>query len=317
MTVFEEQCQAFGSIIDDIQSCNDPEQLRQLMTTGFTSLLVMRNLGFTLFDATEQCKSAAESARKAFDEKTLVLQNILYENGYYQKEINEARNYRSSVSDSEMELVPTDSFLQTTSADLHSSLDRTAADYEHQLLLKRLEHELQARKQARQQLSELKVRRDAMHASLGLKRKAVDDLNEHVSHIKAAAAPVRELLPQSDTAIPEQQQLAQLLPLPLYMIFSQTTAILHLLEASIGMEVHGSAELAQDDLIAAANSAAAQRNSKRQKRDGSVEPPAETDLHKVRLVSGYQCFHILRADPFAVSATDLVCTHLTEASKVT
>ena len=84
------------------------------MSTGLTSLLVMRNLGFKLFDTTEQCKSDAESARKAFDEKKLVLQNILYENGYYQKEINEARNYKSAVSDSEMELTTTDSFFQTT-----------------------------------------------------------------------------------------------------------------------------------------------------------------------------------------------------------
>ena len=133
-------------------------------------------------------------------------------------------------------------------------------------------------------MSELKVRREAMHASLGLKRKAVDDLSEHVSHIKTAAAPVREVLPQSDAATSEQQQLAQLLPLPLYMIFSQTTAILQLLEASIGIEVHG--EAAQEDLSVAANSAAAQRHTKRQKRDGSVEPPAEIDLHKVSLPSG-------------------------------
>ena len=286
MTVYQEHCQAFGNIVDDIQSCNDPEQLRQLMSTGLTSLLVMRNLGFNLFDTTEQCKSDAESARKAFDEKKLVLQNILYENGYYQKEINEARNYKSAVSDSEMELITTDSFFQTTTADFHSSLDKTAADYEHQLLLKRLEHELQSRKQARQQLSELKVRREAMHASLGLKRKAVDDLSEHVSHIKTAAAPVRDVLPQLDAATSEQQQLAQLLPLPLYMILSQTTAILQLLEAPIGIEVHGSADAAQEELSVAANSAAAQRHTKRQKRDGSVEPPAETDLHKVSLPSG-------------------------------
>lgn len=274
--------------MEDIQACTDADQLRQLRTTGLTQLLLMRNLGFKLFDTTEQCKLDAETARKAFDEKILVLQNLLYENGYYQNEINEARNYRSSVSDSDMELISTEQFFQTASAEFYSDLDESATDYEHQLLLRRLEHEQHSRKQARQQLNELKARRDAMHASLGLKRKAVDDLSEHVTQIKAASAPVRKLIPQSDTAIAEQQQLAQLLPLPLYMIFSQTTAILQLLTASVQLEVTGSAENAQEELSAAVKSAAPAGN-KRQKREGSPEPGTDTDVQKVR---PHHCCHV-------------------------
>lgn len=281
MTSFQEQCQVFGNIVDDMQDCKDVEQLRQLLTKGLTSLLVIRNLGFKLFDVTEQCKADAESARRAFDEKTLVLQNMLYENGYYQKEINEARNYKSSVSDADMELIPVEEFFQTASPEVHSDLDKSAADYEHQITLKRLEHELHFRKQARQQLNELRVRRDAMHASLGLKRKAVDDLSEHVIQIKTAAAPVRQLLPQAATAQPEQQQLTQLLPLPLYMIFSQITATSQFLTAPVDVSVQGSAEVAQEELTAAIKATAPAAGNKRQKRDSSPEPSAETDFRKV------------------------------------
>ena len=278
-----ERCQAFGDVVDQIQQCTDASQLRQLSAKGYTALLLLRDLGYKIFDVTEQGKADAESAKKAFDEKTLVLQNMLYENGYYQKEIQEARNYRSTVSDSDMELIPVEQFLATAGPEFQSDLDISSTDYAHQLLLKRLEHELHARKQARQQLSELRARRDALQTSLGLKRKATEDLSEQVSRIKASAAPLRQLIGSQHTAtLSDQHQLAQLLPLPLYMIYSQTAAILQLqgLQA-IDLTITGEQERAEQDISAAARSATSPGSGKRQ----NLETSTEKELYQVGAIN--------------------------------
>lgn len=269
---FNDHCEAFGDVVDQIQQCTDGTQVRQLSAKGYTALLLLRDLGYKIFDVTEQGKADAESARKAFDEKTLVLQNMLYENGYYQKEIQEARNYRSTVSDSDVELIPIEEFLATAGPEFQSDLNTSSTDYKHQLLLKRLEHELHSRKQARQQLGELRARRDALQTSLGLKRKATDDLSDQVSHIKAAAAPLRQLIGSQRTpALSDQHQLAQLLPLPLYLIYSQTAAILQLqgLQA-IDLTIVGEQEQAEQDISAAARSMASPGSSKRQRLETST-----------------------------------------------
>ena len=167
MTSLEQPCNTFANVVQDVQRCTDRGKgLEQLVTKGLTSLLAIRDVGYKMFDVTETAKANAAKARDAFDEKTLVLQNLLYESGYYQKEIQEARDYKSTVSDSELELMSVQEFMQTADSEFTGGFDRDSQDYQHQLMLKRLEHELHSRKQARQQLSELKARRDALQTNL-------------------------------------------------------------------------------------------------------------------------------------------------------
>ncbi|DBB05940.1 TPA: hypothetical protein ACH3X3_009935 [Trebouxia sp. C0006] len=158
MTALDEPCKAFGDFVEDVQHCTDPgKSLQQLSTKGLTSLLSMRDIGYKMFGVTEGVKADAAKARDAFDEKTLVLQNLLYESGYYQKETQEARDYKSAVSNADMELMSVEEFQQTAAAAFTADLEPSSDSYEHKLMLKRLDHELQSRKQARQHLSELKA----------------------------------------------------------------------------------------------------------------------------------------------------------------
>ena len=270
--------------MQDVQECTDTgEGLEQMSSKGLAALLFVRHLGFSMFDATERGKADTAEARHAFDEKTLVLQNILYETGYYQKEIQEAADYKSKFSDSELELMSVEHFQQYASDDFTAGLVSTSPDYDHQLTLGRLDHELHARKQARKQLSELKMRRDALQTNLGQKRKAQADLRRHIGQINASTQNIRQLLSLPHASSQHQEELAQLLPLPLYFIFSQTTAILDTLSTAVKAEVVGSKEQAEIQL-AADSKASSQPARKRQKRAASV---AEDDPSQVRAI---KCF---------------------------
>ena len=281
MTTLDQPCRAFGDIVDEVQQCTDPStSLEQLSVDGVTSLLVIRDLGYKLFDVTETAKADAAKAREAFDDKTLVLQNLLYESGYYQKEVQEARDYKSAVSDNDMELLSVEHFAQVAGEEGLAGLDADSAEYDHQLMLRRLEHELQSRKQARQQLSELQARRDALQTNLGHKRKALADLREHVSQISASTQPVRKLFSLPDANAAMQQEAAQLLPLPLYMMYSQAAAILGTLSTTVKPEVVGSIEEAEAAFIDDFRGSE-QPVRKRAKRDASVSTAAEGDVYQV------------------------------------
>ncbi|DBA90218.1 TPA: hypothetical protein ACH3X1_003517 [Trebouxia sp. C0004] len=280
MTDLDEPCKAFGDFVEDVQHCTDPGTgLRQLSTKGLTSLLAMRDIAYRMFGVTEGVKADAAKARDSFDEKTLVLQNLLYESGYYQKEIQEARDYKSAVSNADMELMSVEEFRQTADAAFTADLEGPSDSYEHKLMLKRLEHELQSRKQARQQLSELKARKDALHTNLGQKRKALTDLYKHAKHIKSSSQNVRKLLSLPDSNDQSQHQLAQLLPLPLYFIYSQATAILDTLPTLVRTEVVGSKEEAEVEL-AGDSKHALQPAHKKQKRSASVGSTSDNDHYQ-------------------------------------
>ena len=271
MTTLDQPCRDFGDIVDEVQQCSEPiNGLQQLSTSGLASLLAIRDLGYKVFDASEKAKADAAKARDAFDDKTLVLQNLLYESGYYQKEIQEARDYKSAVKNVDMELMSAEEFLDLAEPEVTAGLDTTSADYDHQLMLRRLEHELQSRKQARQQLSELRARRDALQTNLGQKRKALTDLRKHASHINASTQQVRQVFSLPDAAASAQQETSQLLPLPLYIIYSQATAILETLSTSVTPEVVGSKDQAEAELAGGVK--AVQPARKRQKRDASAVP---------------------------------------------
>lgn len=279
MTSLTQPCADFGELVQDVQEFTDAgEGLEQLSSKGLAALLFVRHLGFNMFDATERGKADTAKARHAFDEKTLVLQNVLYETGYYQKEIQEAADYKSKFSDSELELMPVGHFQQYAADEFTAGLDLSSPDCDHQLTLRRLDHELHARKQARKILSELKARRDALQTNLGQKRKAQADLCRHIGQINASTQSVRQLLDLADAASDRQDELAQLLPLPLYFIFSQSTAILDTLSMAVKAEVVGSKEQAESHL--AAESSSSQPAHKRQKRAASVK---ENELYQVQI----------------------------------
>lgn len=279
MTPITQSCVDFGELVQDVQECTEGgEALEQLSSKGLAALLFVRHLGFGMFDATEGGKVNTAKARHDFDEKTLVLQNILYETGYYQKEIQEAAEYKSKVSDSELEMMSVEHFQQFASEEFTAGLDSSSPDYDHQLALRRLDHELHSRRQARKQLSELKMRRDALQTNLGQKRKAHTDLRRHISQISASTQNVRQLFSLPDATSQHRDDLAQLLPLPLHFILTQATAILDTLSAAVKAEVVGSQEQAEIQL-AAGSQEASHPARKRQKRAASV---AENDLYQVR-----------------------------------
>ena len=92
---------------------------------------------------------------------------------------------------------------------------------------------------------------------------------------------IRHLFALPDAAAQGQQELAQLLPLPLYFIFSQATAVLDSLSTPLRLEVVGSKEEAAAELAGGVKTSP-QPPRKKQKRAASMASASESDVYQVR-----------------------------------
>lgn len=106
-----------------------------------------------VLESAEETREATAAAKAALDGARLQLQNVLYEKAHIQKEIRANQDFRSAFTDEEIGLCSVDEFQRKAPGEKIQSLD------EHELMLKRLSHELTERKALCERERELEVRR--------------------------------------------------------------------------------------------------------------------------------------------------------------
>ena len=106
-----------------------------------------------VLESAEETREATAAAKAALDGARLQLQNVLYEKAHIQKEIRANQDFRSAFTDEEIGLCSVDEFQRKAPGENIQSLD------EHELMLKRLSHELTERKALCERERELEVRR--------------------------------------------------------------------------------------------------------------------------------------------------------------
>lgn len=101
------------------------------------------------------------------------------------------------------------------------------------------------RKELCKQRELLDVRKKSLQESIANRRKFLSSLPSHLKALKKASLPVQQQLGILHTKRVKQHQLAELLPPPLYILYSQFLSQKEAFGESIELEILGSAKDAQ------------------------------------------------------------------------
>ena len=126
------------------------DQLAAGLDAASLLLLALRQAYKEAVLETEAIKDATSVLKTQLDNTSLQLHNLLYEKHHFQRETHANLSYQSAVADADLHLVPPQQFLAGLAPEEAAAL----AGDEHALMLARLKHELDTR---RQQTEELKT----------------------------------------------------------------------------------------------------------------------------------------------------------------
>lgn len=247
------------------------ESMKEMQQNGMSLLLQLKQDSRSQAFEAERQKEETSKSKKQLEEAHLSLQNLMYEKQYYEKEIHANLSYRPQHSEEAVGLIPEKEFLAEAS---EAARARIAAGDEHTLMLERLQHELETRQSLAASLEVTKQQRSAAQTSTAARQKVLDDLKTRLKTLEDQARPLQTILaPHLSTR--GLSKTSHLLPLPLFILFSQLTACKDALSLPIKVHITGataeaegiarSALSAANDLARAGSSAKAAANFKGRK----------------------------------------------------
>ncbi|KAL0314857.1 UNVERIFIED_CONTAM: THO complex subunitB [Sesamum angustifolium] len=216
-------------------------QLRELVTRILLNFVTLRQANRSILLEEDRVKADTERAKAPVDLTTLQLHNLMYEKNHYVKAIKACKDFKTKYPD--IELVPEEEFLRDAPADIKGSTLST--DSAHDMMLKRLNYELFQRKELCKLRDKLELQKKALQETIANRKKFLSSLPSHLKALKKASLPVQHQLGVLHTKKLKQQQLAELLPPPLYIIYSQLLAQKEAFGENIELEIAGSVKDAQ------------------------------------------------------------------------
>ncbi|XP_044474652.1 THO complex subunit 5B-like isoform X2 [Mangifera indica] len=165
----------------------------------------------------------------------------MYEKSHYVKAIKACKDFKSKYPD--IELVPEEEFYRDAPEKIKSS--KLSNDSSHDLMLKRLNYELHQRKELCKLHEKLEQHKKSLLETIANRKKFLSSLPSHLKSLKKASLPVQNQLGVLHTKKIKQHQSAELLPPPLYVIYSQLIAQKEAFAENIDLEIVGSLKDAQ------------------------------------------------------------------------
>ncbi|XP_022982205.1 THO complex subunit 5B [Cucurbita maxima] len=216
-------------------------QLRELVTQMFLHFVTLRQANRSILLEEDRVKAETERAKAPVDFTTLQLNNLMYEKSHYVKAIKACKDFKSKYPD--IELVSEDEFFRDAPEDIKNSI--RSKDSAHNLMLQRLDYELFQRKELCKRRDELEQHKKSLLEVIANRKKFLSSLPSHLKSLKKASLPVQNQLGMLQTKKLKQHQLAELLPPPLYVIYSQFLAQKEAFGENIELEIVGSVKDAQ------------------------------------------------------------------------
>lgn len=216
-------------------------ELRELITQASVAFLSLRQINRIILQEEDRTKQETEAAKLPVDHTTLQLNNLLYEKNHYLKAINACKDFKSKYPD--IELVPEENFFRDAPQEFKD--DPSLKDDPHKRMLERLNFELYQRKELCKQRELLEARKKILQENIANRRKFLSSLPSHLKALKKASLPVQQQLGILHTKRMKQHHLAELLPAPLYILYSQILSQKEAFDESIDLEILGSAKDAQ------------------------------------------------------------------------
>lgn len=216
-------------------------QLPEFIAQMFLNFVNLRQVNRSILLEEDKVKAETEKAKAPVDFTTLQLHNLMYEKSHYLKAIKACKDFRSKYPD--IELVNEDEFFRD--APQHIKGSNLSTDTSHNLMLKRLNYELHQRKELCKLREKLEQKKKGLLETIANRKKFLLSLPSHLKSLKKASLPVQNQLGVLHTKKLKQHNLTELLPPPLYVIYSQLLAQKEAFGECIDLEVVGSVKDAQ------------------------------------------------------------------------
>ncbi|WIA38614.1 hypothetical protein OEZ86_001924 [Tetradesmus obliquus] len=198
-------------------------------------------------------RAKASGQREDLDQATLQLHNLVYEQQYYDKEISSKRTFQPSVPDDKLCCISSQDFLQVQ----QQQQPQQQQQGPHELELARLNYELGQRKQLKAHLQKLLQQKQRAQAELNAAKERIDDLRGNMEAIKSSSRSLLETSLPEAAAVARNREAAELLPLPLYIIYAQAATAASVLGLPLRADITGSTAAAERLAAAEADAAAA------------------------------------------------------------
>uniref|UniRef100_A0A1D1XZS6 THO complex subunit 5 n=2 Tax=Anthurium amnicola TaxID=1678845 RepID=A0A1D1XZS6_9ARAE len=216
-------------------------ELRELITQMSLIFITLRQVNRSILLEEERVKAETEGAKAPVDFTTLQLHNLVYEKNHYLKAIKACKDFRTKYPN--IELVPEEDFFRGAPEDIKGGALST--DGPHDLMLKRLNYELHQRKELCKLHEKLEQRKKDLLETIANQKRFLSSLPSHLKSLKKASLPVQQQLGILHTKKLKQNRAAELLPPPLYIIYSQLQSQKEAFGENIELEVLGSIKEAQ------------------------------------------------------------------------
>ncbi|XVE70090.1 hypothetical protein DITRI_Ditri10aG0043600 [Diplodiscus trichospermus] len=216
---------------------NKPQsELGEHVTQMFLHFVTLRQANRSILMEEDRVKDETERAKAPVDFTTMQLQNLMYEKSHYLKAIKICNDFKSKYPD--IELVPEQEFFRDAPQEIKGS--NFSDDSSHNLMLKGLNYELLQRKELCKLLEKLEQRKKSLLETIANRKKFLSSLPSHLKPLKKASLPVQNQLGVLHAKKLKQHPLAELLPPPLYVIYSQFIAQKEAFDEDIDLEIIGS-----------------------------------------------------------------------------
>ncbi|GJD11142.1 THO complex subunit 5 homolog B [Galdieria sulphuraria] len=176
----------------------------------------------------ESCKLAVQKHKEQVQNSQIILENYLYQREQLKEEIASCQSYRGLID--EISLIT----LEEASLSVPSEEGLDSFEYEHQVMLKRLEAEKERRQSLLNQVEELKRRKSDMESELKESRQFLENLPKEIEKIHVAANRVSTFFFDYGFAgrffnflCEDSLKRMFLLPFPLYVLARQAYAFQH------------------------------------------------------------------------------------------
>ncbi|KAL2318551.1 hypothetical protein Fmac_032427 [Flemingia macrophylla] len=216
-------------------------RLRELLTQTFLHFVTLRQANRSILLEEERARAETERAKAPLERTAQQLHNLAYEKSHYVKAMKACGDFKSKCAD--IEVASEDEFFRDAPRDMKDAV--LSNHSEHNLMLKRLNFELFQRKELCKLHDKLEQKKKTLLETIANRKKFLSSLPSQLKSLKKASLPVQNQLGVLHTKKLKRHHSAELLPPPLYVIYSQLLAQKEAFGESIDMEIVGSIKDAQ------------------------------------------------------------------------
>lgn len=287
--LFREKCDDLKKLLLEVSSLkeeNTDEAKRKIAEKriqGSLIIVVLKKLNRLDKIRLRSGRDSLNKEKNIVDSNRLQLQNLIYEADHLKKEIQKCHQFKSE--DEDINLIPLPEFYELAPESV-SRPDETKNN-EHALRLARLEFELEQRKEYAKKCKELMESKEKVAQDIISQKEKLDSLAPRLQDLLKASRPIQEILGMEYEKNWEIQKQVRLLPLPLYMVYTNICAYASVADKLVTCTIEGDEEEARqldEDNKRKANEQAVEENNEDsdENEENDFDEPVQKNRHKRR-----------------------------------